>query len=333
MQSAAGLALETLTLTQHGRVLTAVFSDPPNHFLSLRLVKDMDRLSAAVDRDPTVGAVILTGTGDKFISHSEPEQVRLFFEMTAPPLPQRVLRWSIRANNLALSIPAVRTMTEKRGGDWGSGIVYSTLLKRTNLRMNRSGVVYIAAINGVALGGGFEMALACDLRLASDADHVRIGLIEILAGLIPGGGGTQRLSRMIGQARALEHMVEGRPLTAQEALDLGIVTRISAADDLLAEARQLAGRLSRRSPHAVSALKRAVYLTNARTLSDALDVELAAFISTGANPEKAAVAAGFEADVNRLGDSPFVTEIEPWLDGVGHRGPAGGDNADEPVTR
>ena len=119
-------------------MLTAVFADPPNHFLSLRLVKDMDRLTTTVDRDPGVGAVILTGTDGKFISHSEPEQVRLFFEMSAPPLPLRLLRWSIRANNTTLRLPAVRAMTEKRGGDWGSGIVYSALLKRTNLRMHRS---------------------------------------------------------------------------------------------------------------------------------------------------------------------------------------------------
>src|SRR5690242_2673651 len=99
MPRAVDLDLETLSLTQTGRVLTAVFADPPNHFLSLRLVKDMDRLTAAVDHDDSVRAVVLTGTGERFISHSEPEQVKLFFEMPAPPVPERVLRWSIRANN------------------------------------------------------------------------------------------------------------------------------------------------------------------------------------------------------------------------------------------
>lgn len=319
MPRAVDLELSTLTLSQRGRVLTAVFADPPNHFLSLRLVKDMDRLSLAVDRDPTVGAVILTGTGDKFISHSEPDQVRLFFEMSPPPLPDRLLRWSIRANNAALKIPAVRTMTERRAGDWGSGIVYSVLLKRTNLRMNRSGVVYIAAINGIAIGGGFELALSCDLRLAAAGDHVRIGLIEILAGLIPGGGGTRRLSDIIGQAKAFEHMIEGRPLTAAEASELGLVHRISPPDDLLGDAQRTAERLSRRSPHAISALKRTVYFTSHRNLSSALDAELAAFISTGRNPGKRLIADAFEADVDRLGDSPFATDIQPWLDGKTHQ--------------
>ncbi|PRC42550.1 enoyl-CoA hydratase/isomerase family protein [Mycobacterium sp. ITM-2017-0098] len=316
MPRAVDLELSTLTLTQRGRVLTAVFADPPNHFLSLRLVKDMDRLSVAVDRDPSVGAVILTGTGHKFISHSEPDQVRLFFEMSAPPLPDRVLRWSIRANNAALKFPAVRTMTEKRGGDWGSGIVYSVLLKRTNLRMNRSSVVYIAAINGIAIGGGFELALSCDLRLAADDDHVRIGLIEILAGLIPGGGGTRRMSDIIGQGKAFEHMVEGRPLTAREASEAGLVHRVSPPGDLLGDAHRTAERLARRSPHAIKALKRAVYFNGRRNLSAALDVELAAFISTGRNPDKRSIADAFEADVDRLGDSPFAADIQPWLNGT-----------------
>ncbi|WP_197376485.1 enoyl-CoA hydratase/isomerase family protein [Mycolicibacterium baixiangningiae] len=315
MPRAVDLDLTTLSLTQHGRVLTAVFADPPHHFLSLRLVKDMDRLTIAADSDPTVGAVVLTGTGDKFVSHSEPEQVRLFFEMSPPPLPDRVVRWSIRMNNATLKIPALRTLTEKRGGDWGSGIVYSALLKRTNLRMNRSGVVYVAAINGAALGGGFELALSCDLRLAADDDRVRIGLIEILAGLIPGGGGTRRLSDIMGSARAFEHMVEGEPLTAPQAQALGLVHRISPPNDLLDDARHTAERLSRRSPYAVAALKRAVYFNGSRSLSAAFDAELAAFISTGRNPGKRAIADAFEADVDRLGDSPFVTDIKPWLDG------------------
>ncbi|WP_238994625.1 enoyl-CoA hydratase/isomerase family protein [Mycolicibacterium chubuense] len=275
----------------------------------------MDRLSAAVDRDDSVGAVVLTGTGDKFVSHSEPDQVRLFFEMSPPPLPARLLQYSIRANNAALRIPAVRALTEKRGGDWGSGIVYSALLKRTNIRMNGSGVVYIAAINGVALGGGFELALSCDLRLAADDDRVRIGLIEILAGLIPGGGGTRRLVRMLGPARALEHMVEGRPLTPREAVQQGLVHRIGPAVDLLDDAHRIAERLACRSPHAVAALKRAIYFDDHGDLSTAMDSELARFISTGRNPGKRAVAEAFEADLDRLGDSPFVADIQPWLDG------------------
>ncbi len=317
----AGLAFDTLTVTQKGRVLVVTFDDPPNHFLSLRLIDDLDRLTRAADRDPSIGAVILTGTGDKFVSHSEPEQVSQFFEMSAPPIPSRLALWSIKANNAAMRLPALRKLTEMRGGQWGSGIVYSALLKRTMTRMNRSGVVYIAAINGAALGGGFELALFCDLRIAADSDDVRIGLIEILAGLIPGGGGSQRLPAILGMARALEHMLEGRPLSAREALDVGVVHRVVPADRLLDAAQATAERLSRRTRYAVSALKRAVYFGGHRPLSAALDFELACFISTGRDPNKRAVATAFREDVDRLGDSPFAGDIDAWV--AGTRTPSG----------
>jgi enoyl-CoA hydratase/carnithine racemase len=313
---AAGLTLDTLTLTQTGRVLTATFDDPPNHYLSLRLIKDLDRLTRAADRDPSVGAVILTGTGQKFVSHAEPEQVSQFFETSAPPIPSGLARWSIRMNNAAMRLPAVRALTEKRGGGWGSGIVYSALLKRTVTRMNRSSVVYIAAINGAALGGGFELALFCDLRLAADSEHVQIGLIEILAGLIPGGGGSQRLPGIIGIAAALEHMLEGRPMTARQALDAGLVHRVVPAHRLTADTQATAERIAHRTPYAVAALKRAVYFGGHRPLSSALDFELAQFISTGRNPHKRAIATKFREDIDRLGDSPFVADIEPWIAGT-----------------
>jgi enoyl-CoA hydratase len=314
--SVAGLAFDTLTVTQKGRVLVAMFADPPNHFLSLRLIDDLDRLTRAADRDPSIGAVILTGTGEKFVSHSEPEQVSQFFEMSTPPIPGRLAQWSIKANNAAMRLRSLRKLTEKRGGEWGSGIVYSALLKGTITRMNRSGVVYIAAINGAALGGGFELALFCDMRIAADSDKVHIGLIEILAGLIPGGGGSQRLPAMLGVAAALEHMLEGRPLSAQEALDVGVVNRVVPADRLLDDAEATAERLSRRTRYAVSALKRAVYFGSHRSLSAALDFELACFISTGRNPKKRAVATAFREDVDRLGDSPFVGDIDTWVAGT-----------------
>ena len=152
--------------------------------------------------------------------------------------------------------------------------------------------------------------------MAADHDRVRIGLIEILAGLIPGGGGTRRLSALLGPARAFEHMVEGRPLTVNEAMHAGLVHRVCDPDLLLDDAHATAERLARRSPHAIAALKRAVYFNDHRKLSAALDFELACFVSTGRDPQKRLTADTFAADVDRLGDSPFVADIAPWLDGT-----------------
>jgi enoyl-CoA hydratase len=114
----------------------------------------------------------------------------------------------------------------------------------------------VAAIAGVAAGGGLELALACDLRICGRA--VRVGLPEIRLGLIPGAGGTQRLTRLVGPGRALDLMLDGRLVLGEEAERLGIVTRAVADEDVDAEARGAAERLAAASPVALAAIKRAV---------------------------------------------------------------------------
>src|SRR4029450_65137 len=147
------------------------------------------------------------------------------------------------------------------------------------LPMNRLDKAIIAAINGLALGGGCELALACDVRLMAKGDY-RIGLPEITLGIIPGAGGTQRLARVLGPGRALEMMLEGRALTPKEARELGLVHHIVDAPSLLGEAIETAERLARRSPAAVAGLKRAVYDGASRPLVDGLHIERAQFLAT-----------------------------------------------------
>ena len=182
--------------------------------------------------------------------------------------------------------------------------------------MNRSATVYIAAINGPTTGGGHEIALACDLRFVSDAPHIRLGQIESLAGLIPGGGGTQRLPKLIGTAKALEHMLEGAPLTAQQALDLGLVNAIVPDNDLVAHAQDTAVRLARRSPVAIRAIKRLTYFTASRPLDAGLDSELAGFVSTGLQPAMNATLHAFAADLAELNDSPLSSGAPAWITGT-----------------
>jgi len=115
---------------------------------------------------------------------------------------------------------------------------------------------FVAALNGAALGGGLELALACDLRIA--ADSAQMGLPEVSLGIIPGGGGTQRLARLIGVARAKDLVLTARRIGAPEALAMGLVTRTAPPQRLREEAVALAGEIARNAPVALRQAKRAI---------------------------------------------------------------------------
>ncbi|WP_240374737.1 enoyl-CoA hydratase-related protein [Bacillus piscicola] len=114
----------------------------------------------------------------------------------------------------------------------------------------------IAAVNGYALGGGFELALACDFRYA--ADHAIIGLPEVSMAIIPGGGGTQRLTRLIGPSRAKELILTARRLSAVDAAKLGIINKVTSSNHLMASARELADEINQNAPLAVTQAKFAI---------------------------------------------------------------------------
>jgi enoyl-CoA hydratase len=114
----------------------------------------------------------------------------------------------------------------------------------------------IAAINGFALGGGCELAMACTLRIA--ADTAKLGQPEIALGLIPGYAGTQRLTRLVGKGKAMEMMLTGAPIAADEALRIGLVNRVVPAADVMAEARKLAAQLAASAPIAMRYIVNAV---------------------------------------------------------------------------
>jgi enoyl-CoA hydratase/carnithine racemase len=129
-------------------------------------------------------------------------------------------------------------------------------LKGALLAMERSPQPFVAALNGAALGGGLELALACDLRVA--AEGAEMGLPEVSLGIIPGAGGTARLPRMIGVARAKDLILTGRRVGAAEALAMGLVARIAPSARLAAEALALAEQVARNAPVSLRQAKRAV---------------------------------------------------------------------------
>jgi enoyl-CoA hydratase/carnithine racemase len=146
--------------------------------------------------------------------------------------------------------------------------------------MNESDKVFIAAINGLALGMGTVLAMACDLRLMADGEDAAVGLIETGISMLAGAGGTQRLTRMVGQSRAAELLLEGGWLSPQEAATIGLVHRVVNADDLRDEALALAHRLAGRSPIVNRELKRMVYDAGSRPLARAMRMEAASLIAT-----------------------------------------------------
>jgi enoyl-CoA hydratase len=123
-------------------------------------------------------------------------------------------------------------------------------------KIEKSRLVVIAAINGLALGGGCELAAACDIRIAGD--NVIIGVPEVKLGLIPGAGGTQRLVRLLGKGRAKLMVLTGDFFTAQDALQLGLLEKVVPAADVLAEAKKLAGTILANAPLALEAGKKAI---------------------------------------------------------------------------
>jgi len=149
--------------------------------------------------------------------------------------------------------------------------------------------VVIAAVNGIAFGGGLELAMACDLRIA--APTATLGQPEITLGNLPGWGGTQRLPRLVGEGRALEMILTGEPIGAARAADIGLVN--SVAENPLDAAIDLAHRIAARSGTAVDAAKQAVYAGGRLGITRGLEIEAALVGKCSVSPEQQAAVQAF----------------------------------------
>jgi enoyl-CoA hydratase/carnithine racemase len=166
----------------------------------------------------------------------------------------------------------------------------------------RTPKVFIAQIGATALGGGLEMALACDLRFGAEGEYV-LGLPEATLGLLPGNGGTQRLPRLIGASKALDLMVTGRTISSSEAAELGILDRLFAADELEGETRKYAEKLAGGASEAIGSIKLAVYGGIERPLDEGLETE------------RTLVEPLFESGDAREGISAFMEKRKPEFGG------------------
>ena len=173
--------------------------------------------------------------------------------------------------------------------------------QRMMRRIERMPKPVIAAINGLALGGGLELAMCCHLRIA--ADTAKVGQPEINLGLIPGFGGSQRLLRLTGRAATLELCLTGAPIGAERARELGIVNRVVAAADLQAETMKLAGQLANAAPLALRAMLDCVNIGGECAIEEGLEYESAQFGLV------------FSTDDMREGTGAFLEKRKPTFKG------------------
>lgn len=150
-------------------------------------------------------------------------------------------------------------------------------------RLSRLQIPTIAALNGLAFGGGLEISLACDFRIATE--DATFALPEVGIGIVPGAGGTQRLPRLVGPAKAKEMILTGRRVNAEAALEMGLIGKVVPAGSLPEEAKELAGELASNSPLALAYAKAAVDLASETTLEQGLRYETAAARTTLASED------------------------------------------------
>ena len=312
-EHAADLVLDTLTVEQDGRVLTVRVTDPPYNYMTAQMQKDLDRLTLTVDTDPSVGAVIVTGgVPHRYITHFDIGDILAASTATARGLPHSALVGLLTGVSHLSAIPGAKDTLERSPV---SGLLNITRFNEVVLRIMRSPAVYIAAIGGPCGGGGLELSVCFDVRLAADDDGTGFMLPELLIGLTTTVGG-QRLAQLIGPARALEMLLAGRSYAAREACEMGLVNRVVAADALLEEAAELAAVYGSRNRDTVAAQKRIFNEHHALSPAASLRRE-GAMSASSANAAEAATALREWVDMQHHngGDSVFLTRPEPWVKG------------------
>jgi len=292
-----------LEIEDRGAVLVARVDGGPLGLFGNDIAEQLDALVDRAERDPNVHAVVFIGTHpERFVSHAE---VRWLQEGGAKIPSVNVAGASALARtakgvNLAGGFQSMLGKTPL----WPA--VQLERLHETFLKMNRSGVIFVAALNGSALGLGAEFSWANDLRVMADGDYF-IGQPEVLLGIMPGGGGTQRLPRLVGTHRSLVAILEGKPFTPAEALAIGAVDDVVPQEKVLDRAIELAEHFGSRTKQSVAAIKRAVYFGGSMSLTDGLHVERAEFLTTALSKAGQELMLDYMATTEADGELPMYS--------------------------
>ena len=230
---------ETLVVATEESFGLITLNRPPANAISEALMRELNAALSGFEADEAVRSVIITGAGDRIFCAGA---------------------------DLGSAFA---------GGDAESFVRFGTAVVR---RIERFPKPVVAALNGHALGGGCEIAMACHFRLLKEG--ARMGQTESNLGIIPGYGGTQRLPRLIGRTKALEFLLLGTQIPAPECLALGLVNRLCKDGETLAEAKALARQLARRPPVATRLIIEAVDEGLEAPMEKALDIEVRAFLKS-----------------------------------------------------
>jgi|SRR5579863_86485 len=229
---------QIVNVTLDERVATLTLNNPPANVLSSPVIAELERTLEEIAQDSTTKVVVLTGSGTLFVAGADIKEIS-------------GISSAKKAEELALK---------------GQAIFY---------RIESFPKPVLAAIAGYCLGGGLELAMACHIRYCGD--RARLGQPEINLGIIPGFGGTQRLARLVGRAKALELILTGDMINAQEAKSLGLVNRVVPEGEVLKQTLGLAKKIALKGGRAISAALRAVQDGYGQTLSEGLHLEARLF--------------------------------------------------------
>lgn len=226
---------QVVTFEAKGKIGTITLDRPPANSYEIEYMRQLGAAIDTAEADGDVRVVIVQSASEKFFSAGA--DIKAFL-----------------ANSTEANMELIR-------------VGHHELSK-----MGKSNKIFIAAVNGHALGGGLEIALACDLRFGKDGRYY-LGLPEVTLGLLPGNGGTQRLSRLIGANKALELMLTGERVNPQEGLALGILNKLFPADSFMDDVMAYANKLANGPSIAIGNIKRAVYNGMQMELEDGLSLE------------------------------------------------------------
>jgi enoyl-CoA hydratase len=229
-----------ISVERDGAVALVTIDHPPVNALSAPLLEELEGEIDDLDADDDVRAIVLRGAGDRaFVAGADISE-----------------------------FPSLREAPPGEGGS-ARGI------QKLGARMDKARTPFVAAIHGFCLGGGLELAMACDIRIASE--DAQLGQPEIKLGLIPGGGGTQRLPRLVGLGRAMYLNLTGDPIDAKTAYDWGLVEQVVARAELQKSVAGIAGTIAARSPHSVAILRELARTTRDLSLEEGLRREAEGF--------------------------------------------------------